>query len=68
MTTLKDGEIMEHRRMVLLELLQKHIRRRNMTELLNEIVKLLSYNYYTHNQVITLFNYLIQERNAQKTM
>ncbi|MFS1538401.1 MAG: hypothetical protein ACL7BU_06505 [Candidatus Phlomobacter fragariae] len=32
-----------------------------MTELLNEIVKLLSYNYYTDNQVITLFNYLIQE-------
>ncbi|MFS1539891.1 MAG: Rpn family recombination-promoting nuclease/putative transposase [Candidatus Phlomobacter fragariae] len=45
----------------LLELLQKHIRRRDMTELLNEIVKLLSYNYYTDNQVITLFNYLIQE-------
>ncbi|HGJ5863037.1 Rpn family recombination-promoting nuclease/putative transposase [Arsenophonus nasoniae] len=67
-TTLDDGEIMQHKRIALLELLQKHIRRRDMTELLDSIVKLLSYNYYTDNQVITLFNYLIQEGNAQKPM
>jgi len=65
-TTLDDGEIMQHRRIALLELLQKHIRRRDMTELVNEIVKLLSYNYYTDNQVITMFNYLIQEGNAEQ--
>ncbi|MDR5611473.1 MAG: Rpn family recombination-promoting nuclease/putative transposase [Arsenophonus sp.] len=67
-TTLDDGEIMQHRRMALLSLIQKHIRRRDMTELMNEIVTLLSYNYYTDNQVITLFNYLIQEGNAKKPM
>uniref|UniRef100_UPI00047E2C0E Rpn family recombination-promoting nuclease/putative transposase n=1 Tax=Arsenophonus nasoniae TaxID=638 RepID=UPI00047E2C0E len=67
-TTLDDGEIMQHKRMALLELLQKHIRRRDMTELLDSIVKLLSYNYYTDNQVITMFNYLIQEGNAKKPM
>ncbi|HGJ5863339.1 Rpn family recombination-promoting nuclease/putative transposase [Arsenophonus nasoniae] len=67
-TTLDDGEIMQHKRMALLELIQKHIRRRDMTELMNEIVTLLSYNYYTDNQVITMFNYLIQEGNAQKPM
>ncbi|WP_425393796.1 Rpn family recombination-promoting nuclease/putative transposase [Candidatus Arsenophonus triatominarum] len=67
-TTLDDGEIMKHKRMALLTLVQKHIRRRDMTELLNEIVTLLSYNYYTDNQVITMFNYLIQEGNAQKPM
>ncbi len=67
-TTLDDGDIMQHRRIALLELLQKHIRRRDMTELLDSIVKLLSYNYYTDNQVITMFNYLIQEGNAQKPM
>ncbi|HGJ5880520.1 MAG TPA: Rpn family recombination-promoting nuclease/putative transposase [Arsenophonus nasoniae] len=67
-TTLDDGEIMQHKRMALLELLQKHIRRRDMTELLDSIVKLLSYNYYTDNQVIMMFNYLIQEGNAQKPM
>ncbi|QBY45714.1 hypothetical protein ArsFIN_43250 (plasmid) [Arsenophonus nasoniae] len=54
--------------MALLELIQKHIRRRDMTELLSEIITLLSYNYYTDNQVITMFNYLIQEGNAQKPM
>ncbi|HGJ5854645.1 Rpn family recombination-promoting nuclease/putative transposase [Arsenophonus nasoniae] len=67
-TTLDDGEIMQHKRIALLELLQKHIRKRDMTELLDSIVKLLSYNYYTDNQVITMFNYLIQEGNAQKPM
>ncbi|WP_034250242.1 Rpn family recombination-promoting nuclease/putative transposase, partial [Arsenophonus nasoniae] len=67
-TTLEDGEIMRHKRMALLTLIQKHIRRRDMTELFDEIVTLLSYNYYTDNQVITLFNYLIQEGNAQKPM
>ncbi|WP_290604052.1 Rpn family recombination-promoting nuclease/putative transposase [Arsenophonus sp. ENCA] len=58
-TILDDGDIMKHKRMALLELIQKHIRRRDMTELMNEIVTLLSYNYYTDNQVITMFNYLI---------
>ncbi|WP_334473100.1 Rpn family recombination-promoting nuclease/putative transposase [Arsenophonus sp. PmNCSU2021_1] len=67
-TTLDDGEIMQHKRMALLELIQKHIRRRDMIELLDSIVKLLSYNYYTDNQVITLFNYLIQEGNTKKPM
>ncbi|WP_395971457.1 Rpn family recombination-promoting nuclease/putative transposase (plasmid) [Candidatus Arsenophonus nilaparvatae] len=67
-TTLDDGQIMQHKRMALLTLIQKHIRRRDMTELFDEIVTLLSYNYYTDNQVITLFNYLIQEGNAQKPM
>ncbi|HGJ5885276.1 Rpn family recombination-promoting nuclease/putative transposase [Arsenophonus nasoniae] len=65
-TTLDDGEIMQHKRMALLTFIQKHIRRRDMTELLSEIVKLLSYNYYSDNQVITLFNYLIQEGNAEQ--
>ncbi|QBY46342.1 Putative transposase, YhgA-like (plasmid) [Arsenophonus nasoniae] len=59
---------MQHKRIALLELIQKHIRRRDMTELMNEIVTLLSYNYYTDNQVITMFNYLIQEGNAQEPM
>ncbi|AYB48205.1 ISNCY family transposase [Candidatus Williamhamiltonella defendens] len=63
-TTLEDGEILQHRRMALLELLQKHIRRRDMSELLNEIVAILSYNEYTDNQVMTMMNYLIQEGNA----
>ncbi|WP_074167858.1 Rpn family recombination-promoting nuclease/putative transposase [Candidatus Arsenophonus triatominarum] len=60
-TTLDDGEIMQHKRMALLELLQKHIRRRDMTELLDSIVKLLSYNYYTDNQVITLLTISFRE-------
>ncbi|HGJ5877761.1 MAG TPA: Rpn family recombination-promoting nuclease/putative transposase [Arsenophonus nasoniae] len=67
-TTLDDGEIMQHKRMALLELIQKHIRKRDISELLDSIVNLLSYNYYTDNQVITMFNYLIQEGNTKKPM
>lgn len=67
-TTLDDGEIMQHRRIAILELLQKHIRQRDMSELLNKIVKLLSYGYHTDEQVITLMNYLIQEGNAKNSM
>ncbi|KAF0750532.1 ISNCY family transposase [Aphis craccivora] len=40
-TTLDDGEIMQHKRMALLTLIQKHIQIRDMTELMNEIVTLL---------------------------
>ncbi|WP_268904041.1 Rpn family recombination-promoting nuclease/putative transposase [Candidatus Williamhamiltonella defendens] len=38
MTSLDDGEILQYRRMTLLEFIQKHIRYRDMSELLNEIV------------------------------
>ncbi|WP_334472010.1 Rpn family recombination-promoting nuclease/putative transposase [Arsenophonus sp. PmNCSU2021_1] len=64
-TTLDDGEIMKHRRIALLELVQKHIRQRDMSELLHEIAKLLSYDYYTEKQAITMMNYLIQEGNTE---
>ncbi|WGO84693.1 Rpn family recombination-promoting nuclease/putative transposase [Arsenophonus apicola] len=64
-TTLDDGEIMQHRRMALLELVQKHIRKRDMSELLHDIAKLLSYDYYTEKQAVTVINYLIQEGNAK---
>ncbi|ACQ68102.1 putative transposase [Candidatus Hamiltonella defensa 5AT (Acyrthosiphon pisum)] len=67
-TTLDDGEILQHRRIALLELVQKHIRHRDMSELLNEIVAILSYNEYTDNQVMTMMNYLIQEGNATNPM
>ncbi|WGL94019.1 Rpn family recombination-promoting nuclease/putative transposase [Arsenophonus nasoniae] len=64
-TTLEDGEIMQHRRIALLELVQKHIRQRDMSELLHEIAKLLSYDYYTEKQAVTMMNYLIQEGNTE---
>ncbi|WGL94095.1 Rpn family recombination-promoting nuclease/putative transposase [Arsenophonus nasoniae] len=64
-TTLDDGEIMKHRRIALLELVQKHIRQRDMSELLHEIAKLLSYDYYTEKQAVTMMNYLIQEGNTE---
>ncbi|BGI53763.1 MAG: hypothetical protein HamCj_21160 [Candidatus Hamiltonella defensa (Ceratovacuna japonica)] len=49
-------------------MLPDHIRHRDMSELLNEIVAILSYNEYTDNQVMTMMNYLIQEGNATNPM
>ncbi len=63
-TTLDDGEILQYRRMMLLELIQKHIRYLDMSELLNEIVDILSYTAYTDHQVMTMMSYLIQEVNV----
>ncbi|ATW33677.1 MULTISPECIES: RpnC/YadD family protein [Candidatus Williamhamiltonella] len=39
-----------------------------MSELLNEIGAILSYNEYTDNEVMTMMNYLIQEGNATNPM
>lgn len=59
---------MQHRCAALLEIIQKHIRRRDMSELVDKIVKMLSYGYHTDKEVITLMNYLFQEGNANNPM
>ena len=40
-TVIPDDEIMQHRRMAMLELLQKHIRQRDLSDLLEQLVTLL---------------------------
>lgn len=59
-TVIPDDEIMQHRRVAILELLQKHIRQRDLMALLEELVTLLSVEYTTENQLITLINYMLQ--------
>jgi len=59
-TVIPDEEIMEHRSMAALTLLQKHIHQRNLTELMDKLVALLLNEYLALPQVRTLINYIVQ--------
>ncbi|RRZ86811.1 Rpn family recombination-promoting nuclease/putative transposase [Erwinia sp. 198] len=59
-TVIPDGEIMEHRSMAALTLLQKHIHQRDLAELLDRLAALLLKEHVTGQQLASLINYLIQ--------
>ncbi|CRY66159.1 transposase [Yersinia pekkanenii] len=59
-TVIPDDEIMTHKRVALLELLQKHIRQRDLSELSDELVRLLSNGYTSKDQLISVIHYILQ--------
>ncbi|WP_037408556.1 MULTISPECIES: Rpn family recombination-promoting nuclease/putative transposase [unclassified Serratia] len=59
-TVIPDDDIMQHRRMAILELLQKHVRLRDLAELQEQLVTLLLTGYTTKEQLISLINYMLQ--------
>lgn len=59
-TVIPDDEIMQHKSMAALTLLQKHIRQRDLTELLDQLVLLLVKESVSGQQLIALVNYMIQ--------
>lgn len=59
-TMIPDHEIMHHRRMAILELLQKHIRQRDLTELLDQLTTLLLGGNTTQEQLVSVINYMLQ--------
>ncbi|MGR6782700.1 Rpn family recombination-promoting nuclease/putative transposase [Moritella viscosa] len=59
-TVIPDDEIMQHRRIALLELVQKHIRQRDMLEFTEQLVTLLSKRYTTDKQLRSLMSYMLQ--------
>ena len=63
-TVIPDEEIMEHRSMAALTLLQKHIHQRNLTVLMDKLVALLLTDYLDSPQVNALINYIIQTGDA----
>lgn len=63
-TVLPDDTIMQHRRVAMLELLQKHIRQRDMMELQEQLASLLALGYTSRRQLRTLLHYLLQAGNA----
>lgn len=58
-TVIPDDEIMQHRRIAILELLQKHIRHRDLMELRERLVTLLQMEYTTESQILTLLHYML---------
>ncbi|WP_049613395.1 Rpn family recombination-promoting nuclease/putative transposase, partial [Yersinia mollaretii] len=59
-TVIPDDEIMTHKHIAVLELLQKHIRQRDLSELLEPLVTLISKGYTTEDQLISVMNYMLQ--------
>ncbi|EEQ11441.1 hypothetical protein ymoll0001_20110 [Yersinia mollaretii ATCC 43969] len=63
-TVIPDDEIMTHRGIAILELLQKHIRRRDLSELSDQLVRLISSGYTNGDQLISVMNYMLQNGEA----
>ncbi len=63
-TTIPDEQLIQHRRVAMLELLQKHIRQRDMMEISEQLVSILSLGYTNRRQFKTLLNYMLQAGNA----
>jgi len=59
-TVIADDDIMNHRRMAALTLLQKHIHQRDMADLFDKLATLLVQEQIAGQQLISLINYLVQ--------
>ncbi len=65
-TVIPDDEIVTHQRMATLELLQKHIRQRDLAQLLDKLSELLLTGLATESQVQALMHYLVQAGNTRE--
>ncbi|WP_345829960.1 Rpn family recombination-promoting nuclease/putative transposase [Erwinia sp. HDF1-3R] len=59
-TIIADDDIMNHRSMAALTLLQKHIHQRDLTCLLDRLATVLLKEHMTGQQLVSLINYLLQ--------
>ncbi|HAM3730838.1 TPA: Rpn family recombination-promoting nuclease/putative transposase, partial [Escherichia coli] len=59
-TVIPDDDIMEHRCMATLTLLQKHIHQRDIATLTDRLATLLMADYLSSPQVMALIHYLLQ--------
>ncbi len=58
-TVVPDDEIVQHRRVALLELIQKHIRQRDLMGLIDQLVVLLVTEFANDSQITALLNYIL---------
>ena len=58
--------IVQHRRVALLEFMQKHIRQRDLTGLVEQLIVILVKEYTNDGQLKTLFNYLVYSGDAPR--
>ncbi|WBV24278.1 Rpn family recombination-promoting nuclease/putative transposase [Pantoea piersonii] len=59
-TVIPDDDIMTHRSMAALTLLQKHIHRRDLSDLIDRLAATLLTGHLTGQQLVSLINYLVQ--------
>ncbi|MFB4342162.1 Rpn family recombination-promoting nuclease/putative transposase [Pantoea sp. CS_6] len=59
-TVIPDEDIIGHRSMAALTLLQKHIHQRELTELIDKLAPVLLAGYLSSSQVISLVHYLLE--------
>lgn len=64
LTVIPDNKILQHQRIAMLELLQKHIRQRDLGELLEQLITLLSQQSLSHSQLDVLINYMLKAGNT----
>jgi recombination-promoting nuclease RpnB len=60
-----DDEIMNHRSMAALTLLQKHIHQRDIATLTDRLATLLMADYLSSPQVIALIHYLLESADSE---
>lgn len=65
-TVIPDSEIMHHRRIASLELLQKHIRLRDLAELIAPLAQLLVMGYTDRDRLIAILNYMLLNGTADQ--
>lgn len=66
LTVMPDNQIVRHQLMAMLELLQKHIRQRDLAELQPMLITLLAQGYLTENQINTLIRYMLLAGSTEK--
>lgn len=64
-TVIPDDEIMQHRSMAALTLIQKHIRERDMAQLRDRLASLLLREHMSGQQISVLINYMVQAGETQ---
>lgn len=64
-TVIPDEEILQHRSMAALTLVQKHIRQRDMAQLLDKLTRLFMLEQMSGQQITVLVNYMVQAGNTQ---
>lgn len=66
LTVMEDGELLQHRKIALLEVVAKHIHQRNFSQAIDVIVRALQIahaNNVVHRVVIGALSYLVDARN-----
>ncbi|PRP68831.1 transposase [Chromobacterium amazonense] len=59
-TVIPDDEILQHKRVALLELVQKNIRQRDMMDFVQELAVLLQLGFCSDEQLTSLLHYMMQ--------